>query len=126
MLAYVERVAVAGTRANLNTSRRSSGLSKDSRSGVNSVLQSRVHRSEVWRRRFGSSPKISTTVENIVENTSLYLSPCKSCGFSGVFTVQWLRNALFSGLPGLQSIQEPASPAAFRRAKVCVAFVYRV
>jgi hypothetical protein len=52
---------------------------------VTSVLQSPVHRSEVWRRLFGFPPKISTTVENIVENTGLYLSSKKTCCFSGFF-----------------------------------------
>jgi len=74
MLAYVKSVTVAETGRNPNTSRHSRRLSKDHRVGVNSVLQSRVHRSEVWRRLFGSSPKISTTVENIVENAGLHLS----------------------------------------------------
>jgi hypothetical protein len=85
MLAYVLNMTVVETGRNLNSSRRSREVSKDSQPRVNSVLQSRVHRSEVWRRVFGSSPKISTTVENIVENTNLYPTYSNLFGFSSVF-----------------------------------------
>src|SRR4026207_1983406 len=101
MLAYMQRVAVAETGPNPNTNCRSRRVSKDSQLDVNSVLQSRVHRSEVWRRRFGSSPKISTTVENIVENVVLYLSSTKSLCFLGVFCVCRFEPAEFSRVPGL-------------------------
>jgi hypothetical protein len=50
-------------------------------------------------------------VENIVENTSLYLSSAKSCGFSGIFRILGVGMAEFLGLQRAKSALNLLSPA---------------
>src|SRR6185503_12587132 len=95
------------------------------RDDVNSVLQSRVHRSKAWRRLFGSSPKISTTVENIVENVGLYLSSRNSLQFSSFFCVPRSETAEFPRVRGLSEACNRPSHRAFRQAKVPLTKPYR-
>jgi chromosomal replication initiator protein DnaA len=92
---------------------------------VNSVLQSRVHRSDVWRRLFGSSPKISTTVENIVENAGLYLSSKKSLCFSGFSALCGSKQPSLRGFLDCQADTSCGRALSFRQAKVFLTILYR-
>ena len=61
---------------------------------------------------FGFSPKISTTVENIVENRNLYLSSYESFSFSGVFGPFRRDTAEFLRVCRPLNASKPLSPAA--------------